>query len=270
MLEERASLSSVGLSTSTLPSRLDVSSTRCRSTYEVFKEELRQAFEPPQNEFRSRAEFIDLQQGKHDVHAYAQRARYLVSNIVTNPIDKATKVVTFMKGLRDGPVKTYLFRDCAAASAATSAHRRATLVSGPRLLTEAPTTGWPSLLIAVLFFSFAATVVSVFDSVVGAVLVAITVVLAVVTDSVLFVVAAAESNRVATSSALFVAVVSTPLSSTPAPVSHSHVLGRQLQPPASRPMSSILCLLVALADTACQPPSIPQQEPVSWQPHSSH
>ncbi|GMF31677.1 unnamed protein product [Phytophthora fragariaefolia] len=83
----------------------------CFSTYEVFKEELRQAFEPPQNEFRSRAEFLDLQQGKHDVHAYAQRARYLVSNIVTNPIDEATKVATFMKGLRDGPVKTYLFRE---------------------------------------------------------------------------------------------------------------------------------------------------------------
>ncbi|GMF22433.1 unnamed protein product [Phytophthora fragariaefolia] len=83
----------------------------CFSTYEVFKEELRQAFESPQNEFRSRAKFLDLQQGKHDVHAYAQRPRYLVSNIVTNPIDEAPKVVTFMKGLKDGPVKTYLFRD---------------------------------------------------------------------------------------------------------------------------------------------------------------
>ncbi|KAE9122933.1 hypothetical protein PF007_g7251 [Phytophthora fragariae] len=83
----------------------------CFSTYEVFKEEFRQAFEPPQNEFRSRAEFLDLQQGRHDVHAYAQRARYLVSNIVTNPIDEATKVVTFMKGLKDGPVKTYIFRE---------------------------------------------------------------------------------------------------------------------------------------------------------------
>ncbi|GMF46733.1 unnamed protein product [Phytophthora fragariaefolia] len=83
----------------------------CFSTYEVFKQELRQAFEPPQNEFRSRAEFLDLQQGKHDVHAYAQIAQYLVSNIVTNPIDEATKVVTFMMGLRDGSVKTYLFRE---------------------------------------------------------------------------------------------------------------------------------------------------------------
>ncbi|POM73931.1 LOW QUALITY PROTEIN: Putative retroelement [Phytophthora palmivora] len=82
----------------------------CFSTYEAFKEELKLAFEPPQNEFRSRAEFLDLQQGKQDVHAYAQRARYLVSNVVTNPTDEATKVVTFMKGLKDGPVKTYLFR----------------------------------------------------------------------------------------------------------------------------------------------------------------
>ncbi|GMF55545.1 unnamed protein product [Phytophthora fragariaefolia] len=82
----------------------------CLSTYEVFKEELRQAFEPPQKQFRSRAEFLDLQQGKHDVHAYAHRARYLVSNIVTDPIDEATKVVTFMKVLKDSPVKTYLLR----------------------------------------------------------------------------------------------------------------------------------------------------------------
>ncbi|GMF64292.1 unnamed protein product [Phytophthora fragariaefolia] len=64
-----------------------------------------------QNGFRSRAEFLDLQQGKHDMHAYAQRARYLVSNIVTNPIDEAAKVVRFMKGLRDGPLKTYPFRE---------------------------------------------------------------------------------------------------------------------------------------------------------------
>ncbi|GMF55540.1 unnamed protein product [Phytophthora fragariaefolia] len=75
----------------------------CFSTYEIFKGSSDKRLSPPQNEFRSKAEFLDLQQGKHDVHAYAQRARYLVSNIVTNPIDEATKVVTFMKGLRDGP-----------------------------------------------------------------------------------------------------------------------------------------------------------------------
>ncbi|OWZ12201.1 hypothetical protein PHMEG_00014675 [Phytophthora megakarya] len=73
----------------------------CFSTYESFKKE---------NEFRSRAEFLDLQQGTQDVHAYAQRARYLVSNVVTKPIDETAKVVKFMKGLKDGPVKTYLVR----------------------------------------------------------------------------------------------------------------------------------------------------------------
>ncbi|KAG3145088.1 hypothetical protein C6341_g18520 [Phytophthora cactorum] len=57
----------------------------CFGTYAEFKEELRQAFEPPKNEFQSRAEFLDLQPG--------------------------AKVVTFMKGLRGGPVKTYLFRE---------------------------------------------------------------------------------------------------------------------------------------------------------------
>ncbi|GMF47087.1 unnamed protein product [Phytophthora fragariaefolia] len=40
----------------------------CFSTYAVFKEEPRQAFELPQYEFRSRTEFLDLQQGKHDGH----------------------------------------------------------------------------------------------------------------------------------------------------------------------------------------------------------
>ncbi|GMF19136.1 unnamed protein product [Phytophthora fragariaefolia] len=128
------SLSSVGLLRSALPLRLDVSSTRCRRLRSPFhalageqgvgqmdvdsltlralartrclKLSLAKRLSPPQSEFKSRAQFLDLQQGKHDVHAYAQRARYLVSNLVANSIDEATKVVTFMKGLRDGPVNT--------------------------------------------------------------------------------------------------------------------------------------------------------------------
>ncbi|OWZ07158.1 hypothetical protein PHMEG_00020489 [Phytophthora megakarya] len=64
----------------------------CFGTYESFKKELKLAFEPPKNEFRSRTEFLDLQQGTQDVHAYAQRARYLVSNVVTKPIDETAKV----------------------------------------------------------------------------------------------------------------------------------------------------------------------------------
>lgn len=83
----------------------------CFPTYEAFKNELKLAFEPPKCEFRARAEFLDLRQLKMDLHSYAQRARYLVSSIVSEPVDMATQVVTFMKGLNDGPVKTQLFRE---------------------------------------------------------------------------------------------------------------------------------------------------------------
>lgn len=74
----------------------------CFPDYEAFKYELKLAFEPPKNEFRARAEFLDLRQGRLELHDYAQRARYLVSSIVSDPVDYATQVVTFMKGLNDG------------------------------------------------------------------------------------------------------------------------------------------------------------------------
>ncbi|POM59873.1 LOW QUALITY PROTEIN: Uncharacterized protein PHPALM_31336 [Phytophthora palmivora] len=81
----------------------------CFNTYETFKEGFKLVFEPLKMSTGREQNFSTC--GKQDVHAYAQRARYLVSNVVTNPIDEATKVVTFMKGLKDGPVKTYLFRE---------------------------------------------------------------------------------------------------------------------------------------------------------------
>jgi hypothetical protein len=84
---------------------------RCFTSYEDFKSQLKQTFEPPKSEFRARTEFLDLKQGKRDVHAYAQQARYLVSCIVTEPIDDQTQVVTYIKGLLDGPIKTHLFRE---------------------------------------------------------------------------------------------------------------------------------------------------------------
>ncbi|KAF1333659.1 Membrane protein, partial [Globisporangium splendens] len=80
-------------------------------SYEEFKSEPKLTFEPPMNEFRSRAELLDLRQGKHDIRAYSQRARYLVSNVVEEPIDMAAQIAVYTKGLNDGPIKTYLFRD---------------------------------------------------------------------------------------------------------------------------------------------------------------
>ncbi|KAG3087852.1 hypothetical protein PI124_g23241 [Phytophthora idaei] len=84
--------------------------TTCFGTCAEFKEELRQPFEPPKNEFRSRAEFLDLQQGKHDVHAYAQRA-VLGLEHRDQPDGRGDQGRHVHEGLRDGPVKTYLFRE---------------------------------------------------------------------------------------------------------------------------------------------------------------
>ncbi|KAF1321798.1 reverse transcriptase, partial [Globisporangium splendens] len=83
----------------------------CFYDLDDFKRGLKRAFEPPQSEFRARAEFLKLRQGRYDLHSYAQRARYLVSSIVNEPIDVSTQVVTFMAGLNDGPIRNQLFRE---------------------------------------------------------------------------------------------------------------------------------------------------------------
>ncbi|KAF1335924.1 reverse transcriptase, partial [Globisporangium splendens] len=83
----------------------------CFPSYDHFKTELKKAFEPPQSEFRARTEFLKLCQGRFDLHSYAQRARYLVSSIVDEPIDVPTQVVTLMTGLNDGPIRNQLFRE---------------------------------------------------------------------------------------------------------------------------------------------------------------
>lgn len=82
----------------------------CFLTYVGLKESLMETFQPPKSEFRARAEYLDIRQGKLDIHAYVQAARDLISCIVMDPMDEATKVTTFMKGLNDGPVRTQLFR----------------------------------------------------------------------------------------------------------------------------------------------------------------
>ncbi|KAF1318279.1 reverse transcriptase, partial [Globisporangium splendens] len=82
-----------------------LSDPNCFYSYEDFKAELKAAFEPPQSEF------LKLRQGRFDLHSYAQRARFLVSSIVDEPIDVSTQVVTFMAGLNDGPIRNQLFRE---------------------------------------------------------------------------------------------------------------------------------------------------------------
>ncbi|KAF1335872.1 reverse transcriptase, partial [Globisporangium splendens] len=78
----------------TVPLKLDVSPYRggenepLSRCYDHFKTELKKAFEPPQSEFRARAEFLKLRQGRFDF-----------------------TLVTFMVGLNDGPIRNQLFRE---------------------------------------------------------------------------------------------------------------------------------------------------------------
>ncbi|OWZ19530.1 polyprotein [Phytophthora megakarya] len=71
-------------------------------TLESPQSDLRHAFEPPQDEPRMRVDFFSLKQGKMAMGDYVQKARHLVSCIVTNPIDAASQVHVFVFGMREG------------------------------------------------------------------------------------------------------------------------------------------------------------------------
>jgi hypothetical protein len=61
--------------------------TDCFGSLQEFKSKLNRTFEPPRVEFRARTEYLDLKQGKREIHAYAQHARFLADSIVQDPSD---------------------------------------------------------------------------------------------------------------------------------------------------------------------------------------
>ncbi|DAZ93199.1 TPA: hypothetical protein N0F65_011740 [Lagenidium giganteum] len=67
-------------------------------TLEAFKLELRAAFEPPENEFCTRLQFLSLRQGTQDMHGYVQRARMLLVSILADPVDQQTQLAVFIAG----------------------------------------------------------------------------------------------------------------------------------------------------------------------------
>lgn len=80
-------------------------------SFQLFRSDMEATFEPPKCEFRARAEFLKVYQGKNDLRWYINRVRELVAMVTTSHIDEATKVVCFLQGLNDGPIKKHLFRE---------------------------------------------------------------------------------------------------------------------------------------------------------------
>uniref|UniRef100_A0AAV1V3C3 Retrotransposon gag domain-containing protein n=1 Tax=Peronospora matthiolae TaxID=2874970 RepID=A0AAV1V3C3_9STRA len=86
--------------------RLKLNDPNVFDSLEILKSRLKETFEPPRVEFRVRSAHLRRKQGKRDVHAYAQRLRYLASSVTENPVDEHTLINVFIYGLVDGPVKT--------------------------------------------------------------------------------------------------------------------------------------------------------------------
>jgi hypothetical protein len=82
----------------------------CFPTFAVFQRGLQEVFQPPKCEFRIRQQLLAVRQGNQSLHDYVQKIRTLSTNLTASPMDNDTLVALFLQGLKDGPVRTQLFR----------------------------------------------------------------------------------------------------------------------------------------------------------------
>ncbi|POM77370.1 Putative Polyprotein [Phytophthora palmivora] len=82
----------------------------CFPTMDSMKQDLRLAFEPPQDETAQRTAFLSLRQGTMSMLEYIQHARHLVSCITSHPVDMTTQVHVFVSGMNAGYQRFYLTR----------------------------------------------------------------------------------------------------------------------------------------------------------------
>lgn len=78
--------------------------------FDTLREAMIQTFQPPKCEFRIRQQLLTVRQGNKSLHDFTQRIRYLSTSLTSTPMDEDTLVSIFLQGLKDGPVRTQLFR----------------------------------------------------------------------------------------------------------------------------------------------------------------
>jgi hypothetical protein len=80
-------------------------------TWESFCLELRQTFQPPDNQFRNRARLLACKQGKRTLHEFVHELQSLRASLTTEVVPETMLVSIFLEGLRQGPARLQLFRD---------------------------------------------------------------------------------------------------------------------------------------------------------------
>jgi hypothetical protein len=81
----------------------------CFPDFNTFVTALQGMFMPPNSDFRARANLLACKQGSRPLHAFISEMRFLRASL-TDSMPESTMVTVFMRGIKQGPARTQLFR----------------------------------------------------------------------------------------------------------------------------------------------------------------